>query len=104
LVNISNAQGATLNSSTLIGKYILNGSLIRDNITNPLRIYVWANDTFGNVTEKFISLPFDDKQSFAGVVLAYYHTVDNKVDIAVLKDYRNQKQLGTISRTGLRMD
>lgn len=58
------------------------------------------------VTPLFNSLNFDDKQSFIGVVYAYYHTLDPKIELVTLYDNKTGKTVGRYAAVygGLKMD
>lgn len=50
------------------------------------------------------SLSYNEKQTFCGVVLAWYMAQNPKLDILVLKDYRTAKRIGSFDRSGLTLD
>lgn len=50
------------------------------------------------------SLSYDEKQTFCGVVLAWYMAQNPQLDILVVKDYRTGKRIGSFDRSGLDLD
>lgn len=47
------------------------------------------------------SLSYDEKQTFCGVVLAWYMAQNPKLDTLALKEYRTAKRIGSFDRSGL---
>ena len=60
---------------------------------NP-RVYVAAG---------FYSLPFDAKQNFMSVILAFYLAQKAGTQFLVLRDWRNNKDIGTFDLSGLHL-
>jgi len=54
-----------------------------------------------HVGDEFMNLSFDEKQSFTGVVFAYYYTIDQNADIVVIKDFRTNEEIGKLTQRGL---
>ena len=71
----------------LIKKLIAEGILYKTEMTEHVpQVYV---------APAFYDLSIDDKQSFLGVVHAYYQTKDSKAEALFLYDARSGKEIGT---------
>lgn len=55
------------------------------------------------VGRAFYSLPFDDKQAVASIILAYFLDQDPKADILILRDGYTNKEIGKFDEYGLRL-
>lgn len=56
------------------------------------------------VDRNWYSAAIDDKKAFAGVVYAYYATINPRANIVVFKDKHSGKRIGKFTELGLSLD
>lgn len=80
----------------LIDKLIAEGIFIKiEKPTELPRAYVGKG---------FYGLTFDQKESFANLILSYYILQDPKANILILRDGYTNKQIGTFDKYGLHLE